>query len=150
MVNLYILCMVGAGAAVATQIAINAHLGAVAGSALLAANISFAVSMIAGLVALGAAILSGGMPISSPAVWTAPSWIWLGGLGGATYVLLAILLTHRLGTAVLSAAGILGQLSTSLLIDHYGWFGVPIHRMSATRLMGILLLTLGVVLLRWK
>jgi transporter family-2 protein len=150
MVNLYILCMVGAGAAVATQIAINAHLGAVTGSALWAANISFAVSMIAGLVALGTAILLGEMPLPNPAVWTAPSWIWLGGLGGATYVLLAVLLTHRLGAAVLSAAGILGQLSTSLLIDHYGWFGVPVHRMSATRLVGTLLLTLGVVLLRWK
>ena len=65
-------------------------------------------------------------------------------------MLLAILLTHRLGAAVLSAAGILGQLSTSLLIDHYGWFGVPVHRISTTRLMGVLLLTLGVVLLRWK
>ena len=150
MVNLYILCMVGAGAAVATQIAINAYLGVVTGSALWAANISFAVSMVAGLVALGTAILLGEMPLPNPAVWNAPSWIWLGGLGGATYVLLAILLTHRLGAAVLSAAGILGQLSTSLLIDHYGWFGVPVHRMSATRLAGILLLTLGVVLLRWK
>ena len=150
MVNLYILCMVGAGAAVATQIAINAHLGAVTGSALWAANISFAVSMIAGLVGLGAAILLGEIPLPNPAVWTAPSWIWLGGLGGATYVLLAILLTHRLGAAVLSAAGIVGQLSTSLLIDHYGWFGVPVHRISAMRLMGVALLTLGVVLLRWK
>lgn len=150
MANLYILCMVGAGAAVATQIAINAHLGAVTGSALWAANISFAVSMIAGLIALGAAILLGEIPLPNPAVWTAPSWIWLGGLGGATYVLLAILLTHRLGAAVLSAAGIVGQLSTSLLIDHYGWFGVPVHRISAMRLMGVVLLTLGVVLLRWK
>jgi bacterial/archaeal transporter family-2 protein len=150
MVNFYILCMVGAGAAVATQIAINAYLGVVTGSALWAANISFAVSMIAGVVALGAAILLGEMPLPNPAVWTAPSWIWLGGLGGATYVLLAILLTHRLGAALLSAAGILGQLATSLLIDHYGWFGVPVHRMSAPRFMGIVLLTLGVVLLRWK
>ena len=150
MVNLYILCMVGAGAAVATQIAINAYLGVVTGSGLWAANISFAVSVIAGVVALSAAILLGEMPFPNPAVWTAPPWIWLGGLGGATYVLLAILLTHRLGTALLSAAGILGQLATSLLIDHYGWFGVPVHRMSATRLMGIVLLTLGVVLLRWK
>jgi transporter family-2 protein len=150
MVNLYILCMVGAGAAVATQIAINAYLGVVTGSALWAANISFAVSVIAGVVALGAAILLGEMPLPNSAIWTAPPWIWLGGLGGATYVLLAILLTHRLGTALLSAAGILGQLATSLLIDHYGWFGVPVHRMSATRLMGIVLLTLGVVLLRWK
>jgi transporter family-2 protein len=150
MVNLYILFMVGAGAAVATQIAINAYLGVVTGSALWAANISFAVSMIAGLVALGAAILLGEIPLPNAAVWTAPSWIWLGGLGGATYVLLAILLTHRLGAAVLSAAGIVGQLATSLLIDHYGWFGVPVHRISVMRLMGVVLLTLGVVLLRWK
>ena len=76
--------------------------------------------------------------------------MWLGGLGGAAYVLLAILLTQHLGAALLSAAGILGQLGTSLLIDHYGWFGVPVHRLSAGRLIGSVLLTVGVVLIRWK
>ena len=150
MVNLYILCMVGAGAAVATQIAINAYLSVATGNALWAANISFAVTMIAGIIALAAAILFGEVALPNPAIWTAPPWIWLGGLGGATYVLLAILLTHRLGAAVLSAAGILGQLATSLLIDHYGWFGVPVQRISTMRLIGAALLTLGVVLLRWK
>jgi transporter family-2 protein len=150
MINLYILFMVVAGAAVAAQIAINAQLGAITGSALWASNISFAVSMVAGLVALGVAIVLGGMPSPAPALWSAPGWIWLGGLGGATYVLLAILLTHRLGAALLSAAGILGQLGTSLLIDHYGWFGVPVQRLTAVRLVGIVLLTIGVALIRWK
>ena len=115
-----------------------------------ASNISFAVSMVAGLVALAAAILLGHMSLPAPALWNAPRWVWLGGLGGATYVLLAILLTHRLGAALLSAAGILGQLGTSLLIDHYGWFGVPVQRLSATRLVGVGLLTVGVVFIRWK
>ena len=150
MINLYILFMVVAGAAVAAQIAINAHLGVVAGGALWASNISFAVTMVAGLIALGVSILFGSMPFPAPGLWSAPRWIWLGGLGGATYVLLAIVLTHRLGAALLSAAGILGQLGTSLLIDHYGWFGVPVQRLSAVRLAGIALLTVGVALIRWK
>lgn len=142
--------MIAAGGAVAAQIAINAYLGAVTGSALWASNISFAVSWLAGVAALGVAVSLGHMPVPDPAVWSAPRWVWLGGLGGAMYVILAILLTHRLGAALLSAAGILGQLGTSLLIDHYGWFGVPVHRLSAVRLVGMLCLTAGVVLLRWK
>ena len=52
--------------------------------------------------------------------------------------------------SLLAAAGILGQLGTSLLIDHYGWFGVPVQRLSAVRLIGVVLLTAGVVLIRWK
>ena len=150
MSNLYIAFMVVAGAAVAAQIAINAHLSVVTGGALWAANISFAVTMAVGLVALGVAMALGVMSLPDPAVWSAPRWIWLGGLGGATYVLLAILLTHRIGAALLAAAGILGQLGTSLLIDHYGWFGVPVQRLSAVRLIGVVLLTAGVVLIRWK
>jgi transporter family-2 protein len=150
MINLYILSMVVAGAAVAAQIAVNAHLGVMTGSALWASNISFAVSMVAGIVVLGAAVAFGAMPLPDPALWRAPWWVWIGGLGGATYVLLAIVLTHRLGAALLSAAGILGQLGTSLLIDHYGWFGVPVHRLSATRCLGVVLLAAGVILFRWK
>jgi transporter family-2 protein len=150
MINLYILSMVAAGAAVAGQIAVNAHLGVVAGSPLWASNISFAVTMLAGIVVLGAAVALGAMPAPDPGLWRAPWWMWLGGLGGATYVLLAIVLTHRLGAALLSAAGILGQLGTSLLIDHYGWFGVPVHRLSVTRCLGVVLLGAGVVLIRWK
>src|SRR5918994_3331514 len=49
MSNLYIAFMVVAGAAVAAQIAINAHLSVVTGGALWAANISFAVTMAVGL-----------------------------------------------------------------------------------------------------
>lgn len=150
MSNLYIAFMVAAGAAVAAQIAINAQLGVVTGSALWAANISFAVTMVTGLIALAVAVALGAMPLPDPAVWCAPRWIWLGGFGGATYVLLAILLTHRLGAALLAAAGILGQLGTSLLIDHYGWFGVPVQRLSGVRVFGVVLLTAGVVLIRWK
>jgi transporter family-2 protein len=150
MTNFSILLMVLAGAAVAAQIAINAHLGVVAGSALWASNISFAVTMLCGLVALGLAAVFGQLALPAPALWGAPRWIWLGGVGGATYVALAVLLAHRLGAALLSAAGILGQVGASLLIDHYGWFGVPVQRLSPERIVGLVLLVAGVALIRWK
>jgi transporter family-2 protein len=150
MTNLYVLLMVLAGAAVAAQIGINAQLRAAAGSALWATNISFAVSMLAGLVVAGVAAALGRITFPDQALWRAPWWVWIGGLGGAMYVLFAILLTRRLGIAVLSAAGILGQLVASLVIDHYGWLGAPVQRLSATRVLGAILLTIGAALVRWR
>jgi transporter family-2 protein len=150
MTNLYVLVMLAAGAAIAAQIAINAQLRVVSGNALWAANITFAVSMVAGLLATAIGLTLSRLTWPDPALWRAPGWVWLGGLGGAVYVMLAVLLAGRLGAALLSAAGILGQLGASLLIDHYGWFGMPVQRASATRLVGVALLAAGVVLIRWK
>ena len=150
MINLFILLMLTAGAGVAAQIVINAQLRVAAGSALWATNISFAVSMAAGLAALTFAAVFAREPLPTPALWRAPWWIWVGGLGGAAYVLLAILLARQLGAALLSAAGILGQLAASIVLDHYGWFGTPVHRVSAARAIGVVLMAMGVALIRWK
>jgi transporter family-2 protein len=150
MMNLYILLMVMAGTAVAAQTAINAELRVVASSALWAMNISFAVTMLIGVAAIVVVAATGRLSPPAPALWRAPWWIWLGGVPGAIYVLLAVLLTQRLGTGLLTAAGILGQLSTALLIDHYGWFGVPVSRLSIPRIVGGVLLMIGVVLTRWR
>jgi transporter family-2 protein len=145
-----VVLMLIAGAGIAAQIAINAHLRTVSGSALWAANITFTVSLLAGLLALAAAMSFSAVALPSPALWRAPLWVWMGGLGGAVYVLLAIILAGRLGALVLSAAGIVGQLGASLLIDHYGWFGMPVQRATPARLIGVTLLAAGVVLIRWK
>ena len=148
MTSFYVLLMVCAGSAVAGQIAVNAQLHAVAGSTLWATNISFAVSMMIGLVALTCAALLGRLPSPASALWQGPWWLWVGGFGGATYVLLSIVVAHRLGAALLSAAGILGQLGATALIDHYGWLGAPVHRLSLARTAGLVLLAAGVALIR--
>ncbi|MBT3184816.1 MAG: EamA-like transporter family protein, partial [Nitrospina sp.] len=36
----------------------------------------------------------------------------------------------------------------SVLMDHFGWFGFPIQKMSEARLLGILLLVGGFLLIR--
>ena len=148
--NLYILLMVLAGAGIAAQIAANAYLRTVTGSALWAANIVFAVSMVIGLAAIAGTRLFSTLPSPGPALWNAPAWVWLGGVFGAVYVTLAILLADRMGAALVSVTGIFGQLCASILIDHYGWFGMPMQRATPARLIGVALMAAGVVLIRWR
>ena len=53
----------------------------------------------------------------------------------------------RLGAAALLALVVLGQLATSLLVDHFGWLGFPQHPLTPLRLLGALLLFGGMLLI---
>jgi transporter family-2 protein len=76
-----------------------------------------------------------------------PHWAWAGGFLGAFYVLCTIVVGPRLGAAALLALVILGQLTTSLLVDHFGWLGFPQHPLTLTRLFGVALLFAGAMLI---
>jgi transporter family-2 protein len=77
-----------------------------------------------------------------------PWWVWTGGLLGAFNVLAPVLLVGRLGTALLFAAIITGQLICSLLVDHLGALGLSRHPVTPARLVGAVLLFAGVYLVR--
>ncbi len=66
------------------------------------------------------------------------------------YVFGVVALTRYLGVALFFAAVVVGQLGTGLVIDHWGWFGVPVHRVSPERFAGALLLLAGMALIRWR
>lgn len=142
--NLLLLVAVVAGAGLAVQVLLNTQLRLSVGSVLWAAAIQFVVGL-SGLVA-AALVTRESLPASTRGPW----WMWCGGLIGATYIVVGIVLSRRLGTAALLAATVVGQLSMALLIDHYGWFGAPVIRVSLTRAAGVALLVAGVVLLRWR
>lgn len=143
--NLYLLAGVLAGAGIAAQAVINARLRLVLGGPLWAAATQFMV----GLTLILLVALATKQPAPATAgLARAPWWIWLGGLFGATFIVVSIVLTPRLGAALMLASVIVGQLSAALLIDHYGWFGASVIRMSPMRVLGAALLVLGVVLLR--
>lgn len=144
--NLYILFAVAAGAGVAAQAVINARLRFVLGAPVWAAITQFAV----GLVLLGGiAVLTRQALPPSGSMSRAPWWMWTGGIFGATFIMMSVIVTPRLGAAVMMAATIVGQLGAALVIDHYGWFGAETIPVSATRLLGAALLATGVVLIRW-
>jgi transporter family-2 protein len=142
---MYIAFAVAAGVGLAFQAVINSRLRTLVDSALWAAL----VQVFVGLVVLAAAILFARESAPSLAgASRAPWWIWTGGLLGALYVLAAIVATPPLGAAVMLASVVVGQTVAALVIDHYGWFGVTPHPLTAVRMAGAALLIGGVLLMR--
>lgn len=144
--NVYILFAVAAGAGVALQAIINARLRFLLGAPVWAAIVQFVV----GLGVLAAVAVLSRQALPQPAAFgRAPWWMWTGGVFGATFILMSVIVTPRVGAALMLAATIVGQLGTALAIDHYGWFGAQVIPISASRLLGVALLACGVVLIRW-
>jgi transporter family-2 protein len=50
----------------------------------------------------------------------------------------------ELGATTLLALTLLGQLSTALVIDHFGWLQMPENPITWTRIAGVALLGAGV------
>jgi transporter family-2 protein len=132
------------GMAIAMQALINWRLSASAGHPLLAATISFGV----GLAALLVVLLAQSGTVRGQTLASAPWWAWTGGALGAFYIVMSIYMIPRIGTAALLSAVVLGQITFSLLADHYGFFGVTQHAVTLPRLAGTVLVVVGVVLVR--
>ncbi|MED4971100.1 DMT family transporter [Parageobacillus toebii] len=66
-----------------------------------------------------------------------PKWNLLGGLLGAFFVTIVILCVPNVGVALTIFAAIVGQMVISIIIDHFGLFGVEKIPMNASRLLGL-------------
>lgn len=133
-----------AGFGLTVQVGMNSQLRKVLQSANIAALISFCVGT-AALILLIVALRS---PVPDRAVFAAvPWWAWLGGLLGAFYVASSTIVAVELGATTLLGLALLGQLATALVIDHFGWLGLPENPVTWTRLAGVALLGAGVWLI---
>lgn len=77
-----------------------------------------------------------------------PWWTWSGGLFGAVFIGLAILLVPKLGAATFFALLVTGQMLASVVFDQIGLLGLAQRPIDLTRLLGVGLLIGGVVLIR--
>lgn len=134
-----------AGMAAPTQFAINSQLRHVVGGPVLAAAISFLVGTVVLFVAVTA--VSRAVPELGPIV-SAPWWMYLGGLLGAFYVCASIVLTPRLGVATTIGMFLAGQVVASMIIDHLGLFGVPVQPANIPRILGAVLVIVGVAIVQ--
>lgn len=145
MAGLLVVVALGIGVFLPLQAGINAELRLWVGHPLQAALVSFAVGTLALIILnVGFRIPFGG----DRALVGAPWWVWLGGLLGATYVSMTVVLAPRLGAAAMIGAVMTGQLIGSLILDHYGAVGYPVRPLSLERVGGAVLLLLGVLLIR--
>ncbi|HEX6126006.1 MAG TPA: DMT family transporter [Pyrinomonadaceae bacterium] len=144
-IYLYVLLALAAGAMMPTQAATNNKMALVVGNPVLSAFISFVV----GTVALFAYLLVSGVSLGNlSAAKDAPAIAWMGGLLGAFFVASAVTLVPRLGVAMTFSLIIAGQMLVTLVIDHFGLLGVPVKEVSLARVGGILLITVGVIIIR--
>jgi transporter family-2 protein len=106
-----------AGALLPLQALVNARLGVQLAAPVWAAT----VQNVLGALAMGLVVLAVREPAPSAAQFAAaPVWTWAGGLLGATYVLIALLATPKLGATRAMVAIITGQLAASVLFDQFG------------------------------
>ena len=141
---LYLLAL-GAGVSVVTQQMLNGSLRTALASPAWAGLVSYAgglITMIVAVVALGERVPSWKTAVDVP--WYA----WSGGMFGAAFILLAILLLPSLGAATLFALVIAGQVLAAITLDHFGAFGLTPHPVGTAWLLGAALLIAGVVLIR--
>ena len=89
-------------------------------------------------------------PWLSGSVVARGTWVsWTGGIFGAIYIAVSILLLPRLGAATVVTLIVVGQLIGSLVFDHFGVLDVPVHPVNLARLIGVAFLILGAVLIRF-
>jgi transporter family-2 protein len=143
---LYIVLVLIAGACAPAQAGINAQLVALwTRDPVVAALISFAV----GTLALLAFVLLFRIPL--PVAKTAaqlPWWIWTGGLMGAFLVATTVAAAPLLGAATMIGFMITAQMLTSVVLDHWGLVGYPVHPVNFQRVIGAILLISGVILIK--
>ncbi|MEO1257145.1 MAG: DMT family transporter [Bacteroidota bacterium] len=142
---LFVLLAAVSGAVLPVQAGLNAKMGRAVGDPVYAALISFVIGSV-GLLAY--AILTKvdltQISQSNTVHWT----VWSAGLLGAFYVAAVIILVPKIGAALTFGLVVTGQLSLSLLLDHFGLLGLPVHAINWQRVMGILFIIGGVLLIR--
>ena len=142
---LLLMLAVLAGIILPLQAALNAKMGDAVKDPMYATFISFIVGMV-GLLAYLLAVRTDFSQINQMKYehWT----VWTGGLLGAFYVASLIVLAPRLGLALTFGLTVAGQMVMSLIMDHYGWLGLPVQAISWQRVLGIALIVGGVLLVR--
>jgi len=140
-----LLLAVAIGFLLPVQTGVNAELRTYLGHPVAAAFVSFGV----GTVGLLVAVLSLRIPVPLAEAWSQSAWWqWSGGLIGAIYIAAVVVLAPRLGAGTLIDAVVGGQMVASVVLDHFGWAGFPVHPVSVLRLLGAALVILGVAFIQ--
>lgn len=79
-----------------------------------------------------------------------PWYLFTGGIVGSLFIFGALFALPKIGASAFFGQIVLGQLLMTLIVDHYGIFGLPIHKIDSARIIGISLLISGSFLILKK
>ena len=86
-------------------------------------------------------------PTKLPSVWR-PWWIWTGGILGALFVFAVASLVPTLGTGLTLMFAMVGQVSGSMLVDHFGALGAQKNPIIPIQTVGVIVMAVGVMIIR--
>lgn len=134
------------GALLPVQAILNTRLGRQTGGPLMGSLLSFTVGLIC-LLLLNFVINTTAVTNLKPAT-VAPWYLWLGGFLGAIFVGYITWVNQRQGVALTFALVVSGQIFCSLFIDHFGLFGSAISTINLQKIVGAILIVLGIILIK--
>ena len=133
-----------AGATLAVQAGINSQLQLTwAKNPVLAACVSFCV----GALGLLVYTLAARVPLPPLPEKFVP-WHWIGGLLGAVLVTVTVYVAPRLGATTMIGLILAGQIGSGLVLDHFGLLGYTQKLINWQRLLGAVLVGVGVFIIR--
>ena len=134
-----------AGLVLPIQTSVNTNLkNRAGGSPFLASMLSFTIGTIA---LLFATLLSGQSLFFSSNLFTSqPAWIWLGGLFGVIGLTTNVLIFPYLGAVQTVIMPITGQIIMGMIIDNFSLFDADHHAFTIIRLIGVILLVVGILM----
>lgn len=149
MLLIYPLLSLIAGFALSLQVGINGVLRSKTGSSILSSLISFTVGALAlGVIFLFTLLNGTNSSITSIHVKNTSWWMYLGGFLGAFYIFTTIFVSPKIGFANMFSLVICGQIILAVIFDHFGLLGNEVHLLNPTRILGIVLLILGVYIVQ--
>ncbi|KRL53766.1 DMT family transporter [Furfurilactobacillus rossiae] len=134
------------GAFAAGQTAINGHLGHLLKSPIQGAYVSFLVGTFILLIVV--LIQNHGLRFPVGAISHSPWWIWFGGFIGALFVLGNVYLVPIIGTGLTVVIVLFGQIIGGLIVDQFGWFGAKRNPIVPLKIIGLLIMIVGVLLIK--
>ncbi|WP_228730475.1 DMT family transporter [Shewanella yunxiaonensis] len=134
--------MLATGIGIPVMAALSATLGSTSGSPAFAACILFFVALLISIIFLF--VVEGGLkPIPTLSL---PFYFYLGGAFVAFYVLSVTWVAPQFGVGNAVAFVLLGQLISMATIDQFGLLGAPMHTITLQRVLGLILMSIGVFL----
>jgi bacterial/archaeal transporter family-2 protein len=144
--EIYYLIALIVGLAVVTQTGVNSQLNLITNNSTVTALISFLVGTTALLIYV---LITSPASLSNPvALFQGEWWKYTGGLFGAFFISMVVIIAPKIGAANTLGFIVAGQLIFGVIYDHFGLIGFPVKALSLFRIVGVCLLIAGLYLIR--
>ncbi len=142
--NYFGLLALFAGMAISMQASMNAQLGVLLKNSLMSTVIAFSVSGLCSLLALLVMTKNYSHIFE---IKTVPIYLWFsGGTLSAMGVGIFYYLIPKIGIDSVMTYALIGQIILAITASHFGWFDLPIKALNIKRILGLLILIMGVLL----